>query len=139
MIYREDLATIVDDYMRYSEKVRLDPDAWRTTGDRYTTTRGGGRSWISEMYGWSFAAAKHGLRHRAAVTEQAIPGVSSVNVAPHVLHYYYTWEAGPAGSGIWWNKEWFKRFDPIVCPPWPDQPWTQPFGMDSGKRGFGLQ
>lgn len=60
MLYREDLASFVDDYYKYTEKVRMDPNAWQTSGDVYAEQQGKGRVWISEMYGYAFAAAKHG-------------------------------------------------------------------------------
>ena len=127
-IYKDDFAKIAEDYMSFTEKVRLDPNAWHTSGDVYTEKAGRGRPWIAEMYGWVFAAARGGLHHQVDPHTQMYPGYPA-DVAPRILHYGILWEIGK--TGFMWDKHWFRDFDPLKCPPWENQPWEGAFGQDN--------
>mgnify|MGYP001810787274 CR=1 FL=1 len=51
--------------------------AWHLTGDVYAK-KPGDKPWISEMYGYSFGAAKAGVRHRSEVESMLYPGYQPV-------------------------------------------------------------
>lgn len=60
----EDLRKMAPMWLSFAEAVRMDPDAWNLTGDVYSAREPHSRPWISEMYGYSFGAAKAGLHHK---------------------------------------------------------------------------
>lgn len=45
--------------------------AWRLSGDQYVEK--GGKPWISEMYGYVYAAAKHDVWHKWDLTTMHYP------------------------------------------------------------------
>ena len=47
--------------------------AWKLTGDSYST-HPGDKPWISEMYGYSFGAAKADVWHKYHTTAMIYPG-----------------------------------------------------------------
>eukprot|EP00197_Chlamydomonas_leiostraca_P011661 CAMPEP_0202878240 /NCGR_PEP_ID=MMETSP1391-20130828/31891_1 /ASSEMBLY_ACC=CAM_ASM_000867 /TAXON_ID=1034604 /ORGANISM="Chlamydomonas leiostraca, Strain SAG 11-49" /LENGTH=283 /DNA_ID=CAMNT_0049560401 /DNA_START=177 /DNA_END=1025 /DNA_ORIENTATION=- len=61
-IHRDDLSKVAPQWLKVTEDVREDPEAWRLSGDQYVEK--GGRPWISEMYGYVFAAAKSNVWHK---------------------------------------------------------------------------
>ena len=61
-MYKDDLARMADDWVKVTEDVRADPDAWKTSGDVYTPHQGD-KPWIAEMYGYSFGASKNNIWH----------------------------------------------------------------------------
>ena len=60
-MHKDDLARVAPLWLQFSEDVREDPEAWRLSGDQYVEK--GGKPWISEMYGYSFACAKSNVWH----------------------------------------------------------------------------
>ncbi len=50
----------------------MDPEAWQLVGE--PGLQPGARPWISEMYGWSFAAAALDIWHRAEGGIMIYPG-----------------------------------------------------------------
>ena len=60
-MHKDDLAKVAPLWLTFSEDVREDPEAWKLSGDQYVEK--GGRPWISEMYGYSFACAKSSVWH----------------------------------------------------------------------------
>lgn len=59
--------------------------AWRTTGDAFSKTPGS-KPWISEMYGYAFSAARHGVWHTWTPSAMLYPGYVPEGV-PLLLHY----------------------------------------------------
>lgn len=51
--------------------------AWHLTGDVYSK-KAGDKPWISEMYGYSFGAAKAGVWHKSEVESMLYPGYQPV-------------------------------------------------------------
>lgn len=51
--------------------------AWHLTGDVYSK-KPGDKPWISEMYGYSFGAAKAGVWHKSEVESMLYPGYQPV-------------------------------------------------------------
>lgn len=51
--------------------------AWHLTGDVYAK-KPGDKPWISEMYGYSFGAAKADVWHRSEVESMLYPGYQPV-------------------------------------------------------------
>ena len=48
LMHRDDLRRMAPLWLKFTEDVRFDPDAWTLSGDAYSTNRGD-RPWISEM------------------------------------------------------------------------------------------
>ncbi|EFJ40854.1 hypothetical protein VOLCADRAFT_121680 [Volvox carteri f. nagariensis] len=61
-MHRDDLSRVAPLWLKYTEDVREDPEAWRLSGDQYVEK--GGKPWISEMYGYAFGAAKANVWHK---------------------------------------------------------------------------
>ncbi len=114
----EDLRRVAPLWLKYTEDVRFDPDAWELTGDAYST-HPGDKPWISEMYGYSYACAKSNVWHICHHSAMLYPGYN-VFEPPKVLHYGLTYEI--AGTGYKFDKHWHYDFDPFKCPPWDFKP-----------------
>jgi hypothetical protein len=84
------------------------------TGDAYA--RPGTVPWISEMYGYAFAAAEAQVAHVFPPSLVGYPsdGGRDRERAPAVLHYGVDFKVG--GALYAWNKMSFGRFDPGLCP-----------------------
>ncbi|KAL4524683.1 hypothetical protein Ndes2526A_g06797 [Nannochloris sp. 'desiccata'] len=114
----EDLRRVAPLWLKYTEDVRFDPDAWELTGDAYST-HPGDKPWISEMYGYSYACAKSNVWHICHHSAMLYPGYD-VFEPPKVLHYGLTYEI--KGTGYKFDKHWHYDFDPFQCPPWNFKP-----------------
>ncbi|KAL4516545.1 hypothetical protein Ndes2437A_g00686 [Nannochloris sp. 'desiccata'] len=119
LMYTEDLRRVVPLWLKYTEDVRFDPDAWELTGDTYSSTHPGDKPWISEMYGYSYACAKSNVWHICHHSAMLYPGYD-VFEPPKVLHYGLTYEI--KGTGYKFDKHWHYDFDPFQCPPWSFKP-----------------
>jgi hypothetical protein len=112
-----DLRKVAPMWLKYTEDVRGDPDAWKLTGDQYSR-KPGDKPWISEMYGYSFACAKADVWHKTPSGMMLYPGYDVTEI-PHVLHYGLLWTVKQEGKTAYeFDKHWFYGFDPFVCPPW---------------------
>ena len=58
--------------------------AWKLTGDSYST-HPGDKPWISEMYGYSFGAAKADVWHKYHTTAMIYPGYRPLGKPPRAL------------------------------------------------------
>jgi len=110
----EDLKRVAPLWLRYTEDIRFDPDAWELTGDAYST-HPGDKPWISEMYGYSFGAAKANVWHTVNHNAMLYPGYETT-AQPMVLHYGLLWSI--AGTEYSFDKHWHNQFDVLQCPPW---------------------
>jgi hypothetical protein len=101
--------------------------AWRLTGDVYST-KPGSKPWISEMYGYSFAAAKHNMWHRIDPSSMLYPGYLP-STPPRLLHYGLEFTVSLRDSGKYsFDKHWHFDFDPFACA-------VTPSGDERGPRG----
>ena len=114
MMYTRDLRKVAPLWLKYTEDVRFDPDAWTLSGDAYTKSPGD-KPWISEMYGYSYACAKSDVWHLTHRSAMLYPGYD-VSEPPKVLHYGLEWEV--AGTEYEFDKHWHFDFDAFQCPPW---------------------
>ena len=111
LLRTRDLAKIAPLWLSYTEAVREDPDAWNLTGD--PTVQKGGKTWISEMYGYAFAAAKVGIRHKIETTVEYYPGYAVKDI-PIIVHYGLKHKV----ANYTFDKHEHFDFDPLRCPPW---------------------
>mmetsp|Transcript_18843 Transcript_18843/g.47580 ORF Transcript_18843/g.47580 Transcript_18843/m.47580 type:complete len:587 (-) Transcript_18843:329-2089(-) len=113
MMAAADLARMAPDWLAITEDVRADPDAWNLTGDVYSTAPHS-KPWISEMYGYSYSAAKHDIWHTTLPTAMLYPGYLPQE-EPWILHYGLHFEV----QGYGFDKHWHVGFNAFMCPPWP--------------------
>eukprot|EP00884_Botryococcus_braunii_P005119 jgi/Botrbrau1/14608/Bobra.67_2s0008.1 len=108
MMLREDLQRMVPYWISYTEAVRADPDAWKYAGDAYAL-KPGDKCWISEMYGYSFGAAKAGVWHHTDHEAMLYPGYlpSSPTENPNVLHYGLLYDI--PHTTFKFDKHWYPR------------------------------
>ncbi|KFM28780.1 hypothetical protein F751_6301 [Auxenochlorella protothecoides] len=114
LMHSEDLRRVAPLWLKYSEDVRFDPDAWTLSGDHYSVNKGD-RPWISEMYGYSYAASKSDVWHHVDHSAMLYPGYN-VKVLPKVLHYGLKIEV-PNTPWVF-DKHYHYDFDAMMCPPW---------------------
>jgi hypothetical protein len=127
LMKHSDLTRVAPLWLKFTEDVRFDPDAWELTGDAYST-KPGDKPWISEMYGYSYACAKSDVWHTVHRSAMLYPGYE-VSEAPAVLHYGLVWDVvGPEKYSF--DKHWHYDFDPLKCPPWDLSP-----GADGAAKG----
>lgn len=112
-MHRDDLKRMAPLWLKYTEDVRADPEAWRLSGDVYAT-HPGDKPWISEMYGYAFGAAKAGVWHRWDTTSMIYPAYEPRGI-PKVMHYGLLFEVSNIFS---FDKHWHYDFDIKKCPPW---------------------
>lgn len=128
MMESSDLRKVAPLWLKYTEDVREDPDAWKLTGDQYSKTPGD-KPWISEMYGYSFACAKADVWHKTPEGMMLYPGYDA-SLLPYVLHYGLLWNIEQDGNKVYeFDKHWFYAFDPFICPPWDLDMKTPPGGL----------
>jgi peptidyl serine alpha-galactosyltransferase len=78
-----------------------------------------GKPWISEMYGYAFAAAKHNMWHQVDHTSMYVPTISTVRAAPKLLHINDEIFVGLAdGREFSFDKRRHMNFNFDKCPPW---------------------
>eukprot|EP01023_Acetabularia_acetabulum_P037225 TRINITY_DN35252_c0_g1_i1.p2 TRINITY_DN35252_c0_g1~~TRINITY_DN35252_c0_g1_i1.p2 ORF type:complete len:196 (-),score=34.61 TRINITY_DN35252_c0_g1_i1:13-600(-) len=111
VMQKDDLKKMSRDWLKYTEDVRADVHAWNETGDQYAT-HPGDKPWISEMYGYVFAAANNDIWHIADRTSMLYPEYVPIE-PPRIIHYGLYYEI----DNYEYDKHWFLGFDPLVCPP----------------------
>ncbi|OIW14440.1 hypothetical protein TanjilG_15353 [Lupinus angustifolius] len=87
----DDLRALAPVWLAKTEEVRQDRAHWgaNITGDIYE------KGWISEMYGYSFAAAEIGLRHKINDNLMIYPGyVPREGIEPILVHYGLPFSVG---------------------------------------------
>eukprot|EP01065_Artemidia_motanka_P040566 TRINITY_DN5105_c0_g1_i1.p1 TRINITY_DN5105_c0_g1~~TRINITY_DN5105_c0_g1_i1.p1 ORF type:complete len:547 (+),score=131.86 TRINITY_DN5105_c0_g1_i1:520-2160(+) len=144
IFHTADLRRVAPLWLRYTQRVRADPDSWANTGDLFNC-RGApagcqgkeckcpGPPWISEMYGYVFGASEANLTHVIDNRVMLYPGYAADHLKepyPLVLHYGITavMDLGP-GKGYWaFDKHWYQgpgQQSIMACP-----------GAASGKQKF---
>ena len=73
-MHREDLEPLAPRWLYWTEQVRNDPDSWANTGDVFNQNGKAGPPWISEMYGYVFAAAEKKLKFSVSDSFMLYPG-----------------------------------------------------------------
>ncbi|MEW5312642.1 MAG: hypothetical protein WDW38_004261 [Sanguina aurantia] len=112
-IHRDDLKAMSHNWLKYSEDVRFDDQAYRLSGDVYAITPGA-QPWISEMYGYAFAAAKANVWHKWDISSMIYPEYEPRDGIPKLLHYGLMFDVG----NYTFDKHWHYDFDVTKCPPW---------------------
>lgn len=106
-----DMEKIAPLWMNYTKAVRADPEAWHLTGDEYA--KKGEPVWISEMYGWAFAAAKADVWHILDPALQAY-AENEVRASPALIHYGLEHKV----EKYVFDKHHHIEFNYTKCPPW---------------------
>jgi len=84
LIRTKDLARVAPLWLKYTEDVREDPMAIIHTG--WGGEKVGEKNWVSDMYGYSFAAAVSGVWHKMMLTGMYYPDYDVADI-PMVIHY----------------------------------------------------
>jgi hypothetical protein len=113
VMHREDMRKLAPRWLYWTEEVRQDPDSWANTGDIYNANGKYGPPWISEMYGYVFAAAEVGITFQVHDDFMLYPGYDppSDSRFPVVLHYGLTFNV----QDYAFDKQWFHR-SVLGCP-----------------------
>lgn len=112
LIHRDDLKALARDWLKYTEDVREDEEAYRLAGDDFVKKKGD-KPWVSEMYGYTFAAAKANVWHYMDTTSMLYPSYTPTAI-PKLMHYGLEIPI----EGYSWDKHWYMNFDVLKCPPW---------------------
>jgi hypothetical protein len=100
IIHRSDLTTITPLWIAKTEAIRNDPVVRDDAG------------WITDMWGYVFAAAELGMVHQ---TEYLAATQMDRRDDTPFIHYCYE---SQSASGTWrWEKRWYEPADPIPDPP----------------------
>ena len=111
VIHKDDLTKLAPRWLYWTEEVRNDPDSWANTGDIYNQNGAVGAPWISEMYGYVFAAAETEITFQVHDDFMMYPGYIPPNEPfPIVLHYGLTFNVLEYA----FSKHWFHGFK-ISC------------------------
>jgi len=113
VMHREDMRTLAPRWLHWTEEVRNDPDSWANTGDIYNDNGKYGPPWISEMYGYVFAAAEVGIEFQVHDDFMLYPGyMPPVDERfPVVVHYGLTFNV----LDYAFSKHWYHGFT-VGCP-----------------------
>jgi hypothetical protein len=113
VMHRSDLTRLAPRWLYWTEQVRSDPDSWANTGDIYNDNGKAGAPWISEMYGYVFAAAEVGIHFQVHDDFMLYPGyMPPQEPFPIVLHYGLTFNVMDWA----FSKAWYHNFDATTCP-----------------------
>ena len=104
VMHREDMTKLAPRWLYWTEQVRQDPDSWANTGDIYNDNGKLGPPWISEMYGYVFAAAELGVEFQVHDDFMLYPGYYPPidDRFPVVLHYGLTFHVMDWAFAKYW-------------------------------------
>ena len=113
VMHREDMRKLAPRWLYWTEQVRQDPDSWANTGDIYNDNGKHGPPWISEMYGYVFAAAEVGIEFQVHDDFMLYPGYYPPKDSrfPIVLHYGLTFNV----LDYAFSKQWYHHYK-LECP-----------------------
>lgn len=100
-------------YQQACSKADVFAQAWHLSGDVYST-RAGMKPWISEMYGYSFAAAKHDMWHTIDRVSMMYPGYLP-STPPRLIHYGLNFSIESREGEYSFDKHWHYHFNPFSC------------------------
>lgn len=123
-VHKDDLKRMSTLWLKYTEDVRADPEAYKDSGDVYAV-HAGDKPWISEMYGYAFGASKADLWHRWDTFSMIYPEYEPHGI-PKLMHYGLQFQV----EEYKFDKHWHYGFDVMKCPPWD---------MVKGSRGIQTQ
>ena len=118
IFHRDDAKAISPEWFKYCAKMRTNPHLYWdingsgvniSTGDKYVEF--GKPPWISEMYGYSFAAADAHVNHTVTRNVVVYPRHMNEHMQPKILHYGVDFEV----DGISFNKMSLNKFDIHEC------------------------
>ena len=114
--HRPDLERVAPLWYHYTDVMRHDPESWHDTGDAYCD--GKHPPWISEMYGYMFAAANAGVEHVTNGDFMMYPGyVPPARIDPGLLHYGLEFHVEAPGHPKWsFDKHAHTSTDMLACP-----------------------
>jgi hypothetical protein len=100
LIHRDDLALLCPRWLKKTEEIRNNPESREHAG------------WLAEMWGYAFAAAEIGLRHRL----RELARFSTENRADlPLIHYCYS---SSDAEGRWrWDKQTYRPWERVADPP----------------------
>ncbi|GFH05540.1 ShKT domain-containing protein, partial [Haematococcus lacustris] len=113
-VHKDDLKRMSKGWLKYTEDVRADDQAYRLSGDVYAI-HPGDKPWISEMYGYAFGAAKADVWHDWDGDSMIYPQYEP-RAIPKLMHYGLLFEI--PGTSYKFDKHWHYGFDVKRCPPW---------------------
>lgn len=116
LMHRDDMKRVAPLWLKYTGDVRQDPEAYHLTGDAYAK-KPGQKAWISEMYGYSYGAAKADVWHKWDNTSMIYPGYQPEAI-PRLLHYGLDYTIELANGTYEYDKHWHYHFNVSQCPPW---------------------
>lgn len=90
IIHRQLLRTVVEPYWQLCLALKRDPEANKAFG------------WVLEMWGWSLATARLGIRHLVLKELQAEPANQGIHDLSRFYIYHYTFDLKVGGWG--WSK-----------------------------------
>jgi len=96
-----------------SRLIRGAVQAWHLTGDVYST-KAGMKPWISEMYGYSFAAARHGMWHQIDRLSMLYPSYVPATPA-RLMHYGLGFKIEGQSTSFSFDKHEHWHFDALAC------------------------
>jgi hypothetical protein len=100
VIHRDDLSALAAAWLQKTEAIRDDPASREVVG------------WVADMWGYAFAAAELGLRHRLLPLAR-FPGEDRADRP--LIHYCYT---AADSEGRWsWDKRSYRPWRRVVEPP----------------------
>lgn len=122
IIHRDDLLTVARNWLHFCGEVRSNPQKYWSingslphnisTGDNYV--KYGEAPWISEMYGYSFGAARSKVEHVVTHGMVVYPyQMDETDPAPHIIHYGIDFNINTDYN---FNKMNFKKLDVTTCP-----------------------
>lgn len=109
LIRTKDLAKILPDWLSLTEEIRLDEHIYEYNVD--SNLKPNERTWIAEMYGLVFSAAKNNLRFKIEPTIQEYPE-SYIYEHPILLHYGLNHSVGE----FYFDKHNYNEFNAFMCP-----------------------
>eukprot|EP00854_Cymbomonas_tetramitiformis_P022997 gene22997-27819_t len=114
VMHVDDLRKVAPLWLKYTEEVRTDSGNWGNTGDIFNNNGKSGPPWISEMYGYVYAAADAGVKHIVSSKFMLYPGYMPPHPDPWplILHYGITYNIDEYA----FDKHWHRSADFTTCP-----------------------